>query len=265
MDVIFELPLDVGADAQRRPSTHSIYNLLKHAILSGHLPAGTKLPPTRLAGRHFGLSRNSMVPIYDRLAAEGLVIARRGSGTFVAPKVQTAVSPDGQIESSPRVADIRPMWLNGDIGERLRFWDYPAPDGNPSDVIDLRTCLVDQSLFPYHQFRRCMVKTLRLIERSPPPIQSPLGNQGSFQLRHAIADHVALMRALVCKPEDVIVTTGAQNAFELIANVFVEPGKTVVAGGALLPSDSRGLHVGRSDHSVRTARSSRIDRGQDSG
>jgi GntR family transcriptional regulator/MocR family aminotransferase len=124
---------------------------------------------------------------------------------------------------------IRSLWSDGDIASRLRFWNEEMPEQRPSDAIELRTGLVDLKLFPYDEFRRCMAKTLRAMERAPPPSRSAQGNQGNGQLRHAIADHVALMRALVCKPEDIIVTSGAQQALDLIARVLVEPGETVVA------------------------------------
>src|SRR5207237_1056411 len=54
-------------------------------------------------------------------------------------------------------------------------------------------------------------------------------NQGGRELRRAISDHVRLMRTLVCDPDDIIVTSGAQQAVDLMARVFVEPDQTVVA------------------------------------
>jgi GntR family transcriptional regulator/MocR family aminotransferase len=229
MDLIFELPVDLDTNS-RRPSTHSVYNLLKEAILAGDLPPGGKLPPTRLAGRHFRLSRNSMVSIYDRLASEGLVDSRRGSGTFVASRIPARpAAPDRVPAKSTLKAAIRPLWSEAGIGERLEFWGDKSAANRPRDDIELRGGLVDLKLFPYDEFRRCMAKTLRAMERSPAPAASPHGNQGSSQLRHAIADHVALMRALVCKPDDIVVTSGAQQALDLISRVLVEPGETIVA------------------------------------
>ncbi|WP_329955905.1 PLP-dependent aminotransferase family protein [Cupriavidus necator] len=49
------------------------------------------------------------------------------------------------------------------------------------------------------------------------------------QLREAIASHVSFARAVACGADDVVVTSGAQQAFDLIARVLVTPGKTVVA------------------------------------
>jgi GntR family transcriptional regulator/MocR family aminotransferase len=48
-------------------------------------------------------------------------------------------------------------------------------------------------------------------------------------LRQAIAAHVAFARAVACAPEDIVVTSGAQQAFDLLARVLVVPGRTRVA------------------------------------
>ncbi len=53
--------------------------------------------------------------------------------------------------------------------------------------------------------------------------------QGRSRLREAISRHVSLARAVSCQPDDIVVTTGAQQAFDLIARILVTPGKTVVA------------------------------------
>jgi GntR family transcriptional regulator/MocR family aminotransferase len=229
MDLIFELPVEIGADSERS-STHSVYNLLKRAILEGHLPAGSKLPPTRLAGRHFRLSRNSMVSIYDRLTSEGLVTSRRGSGTFVARRTHpSAATQDQRFARSVYASAIRPLWSSAGVEEALQFWDDLPTNHRANDAIELRTGLGDTSLFPYDEFRRCMARTLRAMERAAPSTRSAHGNQGGSELRRAISDHVRLMRTLVCDPDDIIVTSGAQQAVDLLARVFVEPGQTVVA------------------------------------
>jgi GntR family transcriptional regulator/MocR family aminotransferase len=70
---------------------------------------------------------------------------------------------------------------------------------------------------------------LRVLERRPPVNKSPQGNQGNFALRAAIARHIATTRAVACLPSDILVTSGAQQAFDLLARVLVKPGHSVVA------------------------------------
>ncbi|WP_233510884.1 PLP-dependent aminotransferase family protein [Dyella psychrodurans] len=67
------------------------------------------------------------------------------------------------------------------------------------------------------------------MELKPPAFKSPQGNQGHFPLRTAIATHIGVSRAVVCEPDDVLVTAGAQQAFDILARVLVTPGVTTVA------------------------------------
>ncbi len=53
--------------------------------------------------------------------------------------------------------------------------------------------------------------------------------EGRFDLRQAIAGHVSFARAVACDAQDVVVTAGAQQAFDLIARVMIEQGRTHVA------------------------------------
>jgi hypothetical protein len=77
--------------------------------------------------------------------------------------------------------------------------------------------LVDSRLFPFDVFRRVSAKQLRGLERRPARFKSPQGNQGNYHLRDAIIKHIALTRAVVCQPENLLVTSGAQQAFDLLA------------------------------------------------
>ena len=67
------------------------------------------------------------------------------------------------------------------------------------------------------------------MELKPPAFKSPQGNQGHFPLRAAVATHIGISRAVVCEPSDVLVTAGAQQAFDILARVVVTPGVTTVA------------------------------------
>ena len=89
--------------------------------------------------------------------------------------------------------------------------------------------MVQSRLFPFDVFRRSMVKQLRQLEKRPAGRKSPQGDQGNVCLRESIARHIALTRAVVCSPDDIVVTSGAQQAFDLLARILVKRDKTVVA------------------------------------
>lgn len=228
MEPLFELKVTTAARGSREIASH-LFRQLKDAILDKRLRPGSRLPSTRDARRVFGVSRNTTQDVYDRLAQEGLLFARHGSGTFV-----RNARPDPTVGQFPleeeRHGRVNIFWERPDIASWIGFWHerrvaVPAPP----PVADLRPALVDQRLFPHAIFRQIMARQLRRLETNPASSRSPQSNQGNNQLRRAIAEHIGLTRAVSCRPDDVLVTSGAQQAFDLIARALVIPGETVVA------------------------------------
>jgi GntR family transcriptional regulator/MocR family aminotransferase len=78
---LFEIVLTPPPKGSRQ-SAESIYAQLRAAILDGRLVAAAKLPVERQSALFFGVSRNTAARAYAKLALEGLVESRRGSGTY---------------------------------------------------------------------------------------------------------------------------------------------------------------------------------------
>lgn len=228
MDPLFELKVTTAPEGSRDVASH-LFRQLKQAILDHRLPPGARLPSTRAAGRVFGVSRNTAQDVYDRLAQEGLTSARHGSGTFVRA-VASAPAAAPEPPSQPIARRGNAFWDRPDIKAWIGFWHERGDQAvSPRLVADLRPALVDQSLFPHATFRQVMARQLRKLETAPAPSRSPQRNQGNHHLRRYIAEHIGLTRAVPCQAEDVLVTAGAQQAFDLIARTLVVPGETVVA------------------------------------
>ncbi|MGD1065247.1 MAG: PLP-dependent aminotransferase family protein [Vulcanimicrobiaceae bacterium] len=231
MEPLFEIDLDLGPKGSRE-SGRSLYLQLRAAIADGRLRAGTQLPPTRKAGTYFGVSRNTAVEAYDRLLSEGYLVARHGSGTYVADPIPLQPAPSSALTDPAAKHRLNGFWLRADIVDAMGFWRDPPPRARvaaPAHSIDFRPALIDARLFPIEEFRRIIAAQLRGLERRPPQYVSPQGNQGTFRLRDAITQHIALTRAVVAGPDDVVVTSGAQQAFDLLARILVTSGETVVA------------------------------------
>jgi GntR family transcriptional regulator/MocR family aminotransferase len=226
---LFEIPLRL-AQKGARDAQRNLVRQLREAIVDGRLPLGARLPSTREARARFGVARNTLAEVYDRLLNEGYVVARQGAGTFVADELPKPPARDAKRASLPprRMNDF---WLREDVAAALGFWreHADATQAPGAAAIDLRPAIVDSRLFPFDVLRRLMAAQLRAMERKPSRLRSPFGNQGNFMLRDAIRRHIALTRAVACDPDEVIVTAGAQQAFDLLARVLVIPGETVVA------------------------------------
>jgi GntR family transcriptional regulator len=59
---------------------------VRHLVASGHLDPGAPLPSVRDLAREHRINPNTVAKAYQRLAAAGVVEARRGEGTFVADR-----------------------------------------------------------------------------------------------------------------------------------------------------------------------------------
>lgn len=215
---IFELPVKIPPRGSRN-RVRALQDQLRAAIIDGRLKAGLHMPPTRALASELGISRNAVVAAYELLLGEGYLTSRRGAGTYVA-----RVLSRGSSRNTP----TPPLTRDGRLST---FWRRPAApilDNTPSHSarFNFRLGVPDKTLFPFDTWRRLSARALRTFSKTP-VMQAEL--QGSRKLREAISRHVSLARAVACQPEDIVVTTGSQQAFDLIARILVTPGKTTVA------------------------------------
>jgi GntR family transcriptional regulator/MocR family aminotransferase len=228
MDPIFELQLSRPPKGSREAAA-MVFSQLRDAIVDGRLAPGARLPATRKSTSVFGISRNTCATVYEKLIGAGYLTTRQGSGAFVAlrrPPAPRSTCPSGEPDDR-----LNPLWLGDEVTSAMGFWREPrAGDtaGKPV-VADFRPALVDPRRFPHDVFRRVSTRQLRALERKPASLRSPQGNQGAHVLRWAVTHHIALTRAIACRPDDILVTSGAQQAFDLLARILVRPAETIVA------------------------------------
>ena len=77
-------------------------------IKSGELPPGDSLPPERKIAELFGVSRVTVRRALERLAADGLIDQRQGSGTYVAPRLQQPLSVLTSFSEDVRARGMTP-------------------------------------------------------------------------------------------------------------------------------------------------------------
>ncbi|APW35821.1 DNA-binding protein [Rhodoferax koreense] len=195
--------------------TGQLVRQLREAVRAGRLAPGAKLPPSRLLAEQLGLSRKTVNEAYARLTYDRVLIGRVGSGTFVAGKaVPQAPAPQ---RSDFAGADMLARWR----GLHTPLRHAPHEGGSRFEYIGGAP---DRKLFPQAEWRRCVMQALRESSRSR-GLYGP--TEGLPALREAIARHVAFSRGVRCGAADIIVTNGAQQAFDLVARVLVAPGATV--------------------------------------
>lgn len=185
-----------------------IHRQVRAAILDGRLHPGDRLPPTRELARRLQVSRNTVSLAYEWLVAEGLLSGRKGAGSFV-ERVPVARAPR---RAATPLAGLAP-WQSLEppaARERAPLYDFGV--GAP-----------DAALFPFDAWRRLLSRQLRASALTG-AYGDPAGHP---RARAAIARHVGVSRGVRADAAHVIVTNGAQGAFDLVARVALERGARV--------------------------------------
>lgn len=198
-----------------------LYIELRAAILDGRLKRGARMPSTRSLGKQYSLSRGTVVAAFEQLQSEGYTRTEVGSGTYVAPGV-----PDHRIAaaSSPQ----EPGFPASKAGLSRRAHKYlrhvevmPAPHSIGKAFRSYEPAI---DLFPADLWARVASRVLRHAPRS----LYGHGNAAGYQpLRRAIAEYIGSSRGVRCSAEQIIVTSGAQQALDLIGRFLLDPGDQV--------------------------------------
>jgi len=183
---------------------------LRAAIEQGRLAPGTRLPSSRALAADLRLSRGVVVGAYEQLTAEGRLLARHGSGTTVAP---LTTRPSRVIKGLvPRHADA--------AGTNPLI----TPEGRGGGrVAGLRPGVPDLGGFPRAAWRRAYERALAAAFDADLDYGDPAGVP---RLRAELAGYLGRVRAARVDPGTLVVTTGAAQAFSVLAGVLRARGAT---------------------------------------
>jgi GntR family transcriptional regulator/MocR family aminotransferase len=212
--------------AKRVPFYQQVYSQIRDAILGGRLQVGGRLPSTRDLAAQYEISRNTVNLAYERLLSEGYIEAKRGSGTYVASIFSTPVARKRWITHRP----AEPIALAESV-RNLEKWIYTAP--YLALPYDFRQGIPALEHFPLAIWRRIVARHLRRISPDLARYGEPAGYR---PLREAIASYLQRSRAVHCDAEQVVVTTGSQQALDLLARLLVMPGQQVVVENPCYPA-----------------------------
>lgn len=198
----------------RKDLAGQVHRQLSEAIRSGQLADGAQLPPSRLLATQLGVSRKTVAEAYARLTRDGLLAGRVGAGSFV----RSPRSGPPRAVRADELAGARMLSHWAELGMPLRLAETEG-----RSRYEFVGGVTAATHFPRDEWRRCVLRALR-----QPQAAGHYGlAEGIAPLRQAIARHAAFTRGVRCAAEDVVVTSGAQQALDLVARVLVEPGCTV--------------------------------------
>ena len=209
--------------------TTQILIAVRNLILSGGLRAGERLPSTRTLAKDLGVSRNTIVGVFDRLLAEGLLEARIGAGTFIVEIQNFEQAPN---DREPKLSDFSGLNLNVQIQLKNKNFQENTLSQDPSKfaprlghgVRAFTTALPALDLFPVAQWSRLTSKHWR---GSRDVVLGYGKRVGYLPLRQSIAAFLRVSLGIDCRDEQIFVTNGAQQAFHVIGSFLLKPNDTV--------------------------------------
>ena len=236
-ETFFLIPGAVGTLQQQ------IQQMVAEGILRGRLRIGEKLPSSRKLATHLGVSRITVTLAYTELLSGDYLTARGRSGYFVS-------------ENAPR----QPEFAMAELPQRDKVdWDRltgrrysSAPDlSRPEDWRSYPYPFIygqaDAALFDHQNWRQCALRALG--RRDFEALTADYYTRDDPMLIEYIVHSILPRRGIVARPEEVLVTMGAQNALWMAAQVLLGPDRLAVQENPSYP----GLRVILSQIQCRTA------------
>ncbi|WP_298431554.1 PLP-dependent aminotransferase family protein [uncultured Jannaschia sp.] len=231
---IFQLRRDHPGTLQRQ-----LQEMVTGGILAGRFRPGDRMPSSRGLARHLGISRITVTLAYTELVAGDYLTAKGRSGYFVS---DTAPQPP-RFPEPPAPSDSRVDWSRA-IGQR-----FPAAPvlSRPEDWRRYRYPFIygqtDPRLFDHASWRRCALQALGA--RDFEVLTADSYGRDDPQLIEQIVRQILPRRGITARPEEVLVTLGAQNALWIVAQILLTQRRTAVMEHPCYPALREILNLSR--------------------
>jgi GntR family transcriptional regulator / MocR family aminotransferase len=217
------VPLALSLDPRSSTPLHrQLYDEIRAAVLTGRLSASARLPSSRALAADLAISRNTVAGAFDQLLAEGYIESRPGAGTFVAkelPEELLRVSPGAPTSAAH--GTLAPQLSNR--GRMLASTPVAPSTRDGASACAFRPGIPALDAFPRDLWARIAARQYRQSKFDIFSYGDPAGHP---PLRRAIAEYLRAARGVNCTWEQVIVTSGSQQALDLAARVLLDPGDT---------------------------------------
>lgn len=206
------------------PAYLQIRDRIVALVNEGTLQPGDRLPTTRALAESTGIHRSTVVRAYDEIRALGYLESRSGSYSTVRCRARTpatTMARDGQARQG--VVDWSSLFTEA-VRDAHMAESQPFRPDLPNNAIDFERLASDPSLAPADDLRRCLTTVLvrngaAALDYTDPAGWRPLRETISTRLRtHGVA----------VSADEILITSGAQHALDLIFRLLTRPGDRVV-------------------------------------
>lgn len=182
---------------------------IRQRIAGRSLTLGVQLPSIRAFAKTMQVSKSTIVEAYERLAAEGIIRSRPGSGYYVAG----SLAPLSLAEIGPKLdREVDPLWVSRQSLEAGDNFLKPGCGWLPA------------SWMPEAGLRRALRTLARADDATLTDYGTPLGLSPLRQLlTRRLAEH-----HIEASPEQIMLMDSGTQAIDLLCRFLLEPGDTVL-------------------------------------
>lgn len=191
-----------------------IRQIVASAVLSGRFKSGDRLPSTRKLSNHLKISRITVTLAYQELIADGYLETQNRSGCYVSENAPAFIPAPKAPTAQDRVDWDRALKrkysgaLRVEKANNWREHPYPFIYGQ-----------ADPELFDHSNWRICALKALG--KRDFDSLTGDYADVDDPQLVDFITRHTLPRRSIAARPENVLITLGAQNALWMLARLLI--------------------------------------------
>ncbi|TPK52790.1 MULTISPECIES: PLP-dependent aminotransferase family protein [unclassified Mesorhizobium] len=186
-----------------------VMSTIRQRIAARSLTPGARLPSIRAFAKSMQVSKSTVVEAYERLAAEGAIRSRPGSGFYAAG----SLAPLSLAEIGPRLdRAVDPLWVSRQSLEAGDEMLKPGCGWLPA------------SWMPQAALRRALRTVARADDVALADYGTPLGLP---PLRQLLARRMAT-HGIEASPEQIMLTESGTQAIDLLCRFLLEPGDTVL-------------------------------------
>lgn len=231
MNTIWQPDLSTAAG----PKYQALAQALVEAVRRGDLPPGSQLPTVRDLAWRLGITPGTVARAYALTTQKGVTQAVVGRGTFVADQLEGRAAAPWHREYAPSVgaqALLEPSASTGQAG------------GAEGDAIDLRALRLPD----IGQTSQIAGALQRLAAGLTPEVLDYPAAESDLPLRAALCDWLADEVVGACGPEDLVVTSGGQQALGVVmASLLTGPHPVVLTEDLAYPGTRQAARLMRAE------------------
>ncbi|UPT62758.1 MAG: PLP-dependent aminotransferase family protein [Hyphomonadaceae bacterium JAD_PAG50586_4] len=214
------------------PLQQQIRERLIHAIATGVLAPGGKVPGSRSLASRLGVSRNTVLIVYQQLTAEGYLASRERSGLFVADDLSDIASQ--RVARNVYEGEGAPPPWRALMKRRSRIdWSRRIPP--------------DWALHPYPFLEDCLDSELSFLTEWRDATRAAFtahefnawsrefAEGDDEKLVHEVRTKILPRRGIEAREDEVLITEGWKQGLDLIVQLFVDAKRPIAVEEPCLP------------------------------